>query len=46
MGVLQALAMFLRAWLVLRVKKEVINAPQAPWQNAYCERAIGSIRRA
>ena len=46
MGVLQALAMFLRAWLVPRVKKEVINAPQAPWQNPYCERVIGSIRRA
>ncbi len=25
--------------------KEVINAPQAPSQNPYCERVIGSIRR-
>ncbi len=25
--------------------KEVINAPQAPWQNPSCEGAIGSIRR-
>ena len=25
--------------------EEVISAPQAPWQNPYCERVIGSIRR-
>lgn len=25
--------------------EEVLTAPQAPWQNPYCERVIGSIRR-
>jgi putative transposase len=25
--------------------REVITAPRSPWQNAYVERAIGSIRR-
>jgi putative transposase len=25
--------------------KEVITAPRSPWQNAYVERGIGSIRR-
>ncbi|MDQ2938719.1 MAG: transposase [Acidobacteriota bacterium] len=25
--------------------KEVITAPRSPWQNAYVERIIGSIRR-
>jgi transposase InsO family protein len=25
--------------------KEVLTAPGSPWQNAYCERLIGSIRR-
>ena len=25
--------------------EEVITAPQSPWQNPYCERVIGSIRR-
>ncbi len=25
--------------------KEVITAPQSPWQNPYAERVIGSIRR-
>ena len=25
--------------------KEVLSAPRAPWQRAYIERAIGSIRR-
>ena len=25
--------------------EEVITAPQSPWQNPYCERIIGSIRR-
>jgi putative transposase len=25
--------------------KEVVNAPRSPWQNAYVERLIGSIRR-
>jgi transposase InsO family protein len=25
--------------------EEVLTAPGAPWQNAYCERLIGSIRR-
>ena len=25
--------------------EEVISAPQSPWQNPYCERVIGSIRR-
>jgi transposase InsO family protein len=25
--------------------KEVITAPRSPWQNAYVERVIGSIRR-
>jgi transposase InsO family protein len=25
--------------------KEVVTAPRSPWQNAYVERAIGSIRR-
>jgi putative transposase len=29
-------------WLGIR---EVLTAPQAPWQNAYVERLIGSIRR-
>jgi putative transposase len=24
---------------------EVLTAPQSPWQNPYCERLIGSIRR-
>ena len=25
--------------------KEVVTAPRSPWQNPYCERLIGSIRR-
>jgi transposase InsO family protein len=25
--------------------KEIITAPQSPWQNAFAERLIGSIRR-
>ena len=25
--------------------EEALIAPHAPWQNPYCERAIGSIRR-
>ncbi len=25
--------------------EEVVNAPRSPWQNPYCERLIGSIRR-
>ncbi|MEO5378998.1 MAG: integrase core domain-containing protein [Magnetococcus sp. DMHC-6] len=25
--------------------KEIITAPKSPWQNPYCERVIGSIRR-
>ena len=25
--------------------KEIVTAPQSPWQNPYAERAIGSIRR-
>jgi transposase InsO family protein len=25
--------------------KEVVTAPRSPWQNAYVERVIGSIRR-
>jgi transposase InsO family protein len=25
--------------------KEVLTAPRSPWQNAYCERLVGSIRR-
>ena len=25
--------------------KEVLIAPRSPWQNPYCERVIGSIRR-
>jgi transposase InsO family protein len=25
--------------------KEVLNAPRSPWQSAYVERVIGSIRR-
>ena len=29
-------------WLSIR---EVLTAPQSPWQNAYVERLIGSIRR-
>jgi len=29
-------------WLGIR---EVLTAPQCPWQNAYVERLIGSIRR-
>lgn len=29
-------------WLGIR---EVLTAPQSPWQNAYVERLIGSIRR-
>jgi putative transposase len=29
-------------WLGIR---EVVTAPQSPWQNAYVERWIGSIRR-
>jgi putative transposase len=29
-------------WLGIR---EVLTAPQSPWQNAYVERSIGSIRR-
>ena len=37
------------AWFRHRVKsmgiEEVIIAPHAPWQNPYCERLIGSIRR-
>ena len=30
------------SWLGIR---EVLAAPQSPWQNAYVERLIGSIRR-
>jgi putative transposase len=30
------------AWLGIR---EVLTSPQSPWQNAYVERLIGSIRR-
>ena len=30
------------SWLGIR---EVVTAPQSPWQNAYVERLIGSIRR-
>jgi transposase InsO family protein len=30
------------SWLGIR---EVLTAPQSPWQNAYVERSIGSIRR-
>jgi transposase InsO family protein len=30
------------SWLSIR---EVLTAPQSPWQNAYVERLIGSIRR-
>ena len=30
------------SWLGIR---EVLTAPQSPWQNAYVERLIGSIRR-
>jgi transposase InsO family protein len=30
------------AWMGIR---EVLTAPQSPWQNAYVERLIGSIRR-
>jgi putative transposase len=29
-------------WLGIR---EVLTAPESPWQNAYVERLIGSIRR-
>jgi transposase InsO family protein len=29
-------------WMGIR---EVLTAPQSPWQNAYAERLIGSIRR-
>jgi len=29
-------------WLAIR---EVLTAPQSPWQNAYVERLVGSIRR-
>jgi putative transposase len=29
-------------WMGMR---EVLTAPQSPWQNAYVERLIGSIRR-
>jgi len=25
--------------------EEVLIAPRSPWQNPYCERVIGSIRR-
>ena len=25
--------------------EEVIIAPRSPWQNPYCERVVGSIRR-
>ena len=25
--------------------EEVLIAPQSPWQNPYCERVVGSIRR-
>jgi transposase InsO family protein len=25
--------------------EEVVTAPRSPWQNPYCERLIGSIRR-
>lgn len=25
--------------------EEVVTAPRSPWQNAFCERVIGSIRR-
>ena len=28
----------------LRIE-EVLTAPQSPWQNAYVERLIGSVRR-
>jgi putative transposase len=36
-------------WFRLRVAglgiKEIVTAPQSPWQNPYAERVIGSIRR-
>jgi transposase InsO family protein len=25
--------------------KQIVNAPRSPWQNGYCERIIGTIRR-
>ena len=25
--------------------EEVLTAPRSPWQNTYCERLVGSIRR-
>jgi len=25
--------------------EEILTAPQSPWQNAYCERFLGSLRR-
>ena len=25
--------------------RDILTAPASPWQNAYCERVIGSIRR-
>ena len=48
MGILKACVLFLRAMLVPKARlaiEEVLIAPRAPWQNPYCERVIGSIRR-
>ena len=37
------------SWFRRRVKglglREILCSPQSPWQNGYCERLIGSIRR-
>jgi transposase InsO family protein len=32
-------------WLWVWLFREVVTAPRSPWQNAYVERVIGSIRR-
>lgn len=36
---------YFRQWVRGLGLKEIVTAPHSPWQNAYVERLIGSIRR-
>ena len=37
-------AAFVRRARVLGIE-QILTAPRSPWQNAYCERVIGTLRR-